>query len=207
MGNSALGFGAALDEWGKETEKRMEAIFRKSVEKLADAITEPGPSVASTTTAIKKGLGAKGRGKNRAEIQGPVHMTATGNLPVDTGYLWHSWRMSTEAMPSIDPKSAPPKDAANGSYSLDKATVFEGTLLNATIGTTIYGGFTAAYALRIEHGFTGKDALGREFNQAGRHMVGLAVQRWDDFVREATAEAKASVASRLAVRTSRRPQP
>ena len=58
------------------------------------------------------------------------------------------------------------------------------------LGDTLRFAWTAPYALRIEQGFTGTDALGRKFNQAGRHFVGKNAARFPEFVKKHAAEVK-----------------
>jgi hypothetical protein len=50
------------------------------------------------------------------------------------------------------------------------------------IGDRLTFAWTAPYALRIEAGFRGTDALGRSYNQPGRHFVGKNAERFSEFV-------------------------
>lgn len=50
------------------------------------------------------------------------------------------------------------------------------------IGDRLTFAWTAPYAMRIEAGFTGTDALGRRYNQPGRHFVGKNAARFSEFV-------------------------
>lgn len=50
------------------------------------------------------------------------------------------------------------------------------------VGDRLTFAWTAPYALRIEAGFTGTDALGRRYNQPGRHFVGRNAERFSEFV-------------------------
>lgn len=50
------------------------------------------------------------------------------------------------------------------------------------VGDRLTFAWTASYALRIEAGFTGTDALGRRYNQPGRHFVGKNAERFSEFV-------------------------
>jgi hypothetical protein len=47
-----------------------------------------------------------------------------------------------------------------------------------TPGTVMYLSNNAAYALRMEYGFVGKDKLRREYNQKGDYNVQTQVARW-----------------------------
>ncbi len=95
-----------------------------------------------------------------------------GKMPVDTGFLRNSRAASTEGMP------------ADG--AMDPNLVFAGMEL----GQTVWAGWTAVYAMRMEHGFQGADSLGREYAQAGKGFARAAAQRWDFIVAEVTAEVK-----------------
>ena len=50
------------------------------------------------------------------------------------------------------------------------------------IGDRLRFAWTAPHAMRIEQGFTGTDSLGRTYNQAGRHFVGVNAARFSEFV-------------------------
>jgi len=109
-----------------------------------------------------------------------------GNLPVDTGFLWHSQQASTEAPPQIDPAARPAKGA---SYSYDAGPV--SLVINgAELGQSVYICFTAAYAARVNYGFTGEDSLGRHYSQQGAFFVEQAAQQWPQIVAQVAAELK-----------------
>lgn len=102
-----------------------------------------------------------------------------GNMPVDTGNLRRSLLASTSAMPAI--RTGAETFADNGGQI---ALVIAG----ASANDTLYLGFQAAYARRMEYGFVGADSLGRNYNQAGNHFVSLAVQKWQQIVDKAVKE-------------------
>jgi len=111
--------------------------------------------------------------------------------PVDTGFLRHSFQASGSQMPVI---RADAKPAEGAKYAVDSGPI-NLVISNVPLGKTIYLGFVAAYALRLEYGFVGQDSLGRNYNQSGVGMVRLAAQNWPWIVAEATARAKAAVLS------------
>lgn len=156
MSTTNVAFSTEIDAWVAETKARREAVFRKSSERLAEAMKDPA------------------------------------NIPIKTGFLRRSLKASTAAMPQIDPDARP---APGGTYA-DDGSAIAVVIANAGIDDTIYLGFTAAYAARQNYGFTGTDSLGRQFNQAGRGFVDLAVQRWPQIVGEAAEELKARVGAR-----------
>ncbi len=172
-------FAAQVSEWAQKEEQRLEAVFHTAAEMIAHEVTEPGPSVASTKSAIAKGLGSKGRGKNRKQVQGPVNRSGTGRLPVDTGNLRRSFMASSTAMPTI-------KAADTEFAEADISLVIGG----AALGSTIFMGFQAEYAMRLEYGFVGTDSAGRLFNQSGYGFLHAAIQRWPQIVQAAEAKVR-----------------
>lgn len=116
--------------------------------------------------------------------------------PVVDGFLRASLLASTSAMPLIDPKANNSEGASVADNDGQIALVIAG----AVLGQTIYAGFTAAYARRIEYGFKGEDSLGRTYNQEGVGMVRLAAQEWANIVARNSAIAKARVEARAAAR-------
>lgn len=105
-----------------------------------------------------------------------------GNLPIKTGFLRATGQAGIGAMPTgpTQPGEGKPQ---TGAYTL--------VINNAKVGDTLYFGWTAAYARRMEYGFVGTDSLGRTYNQAGFGFVRLAVQNWQQTVKQVIAEAMA----------------
>ncbi|NTE87198.1 hypothetical protein [Agrobacterium rubi] len=102
-----------------------------------------------------------------------------GNLPIDLGNLRRSLMASTTAMPPV----------VEGQETFTDGGV-EMIIAGAELGGTIYLGFQAAYAMRMEYGFVGQDSLGRNYNQAGFGFVGRTSQRWPQLVAEAEAKVR-----------------
>ncbi|GGZ21737.1 hypothetical protein [Asticcacaulis endophyticus] len=109
-----------------------------------------------------------------------------GNMPVVSGNLYRSLLASRDVMPSIK---------SDGVFTEPNNTL---TISGAELGQTIYLGFQAIYARRVNYGFTGTDSLGRTYNQTGRNFVGLAAQRWQQIVAEANFQVQKTVQSRQA---------
>ncbi|MFE1598187.1 HK97 gp10 family phage protein [Methylobacterium sp. ID0610] len=105
-----------------------------------------------------------------------------GRVPVDTGFLKSSLQVSTTA-----PVPADRSPAAGTAYPYNPtaATV---AIAGAQIGDRLFASYSAVYAPRINYGFVGTDALGRTYNQSGRHFVELAVQRWPAIVNDVCRE-------------------
>lgn len=134
--------------------------------------------------------------ETKERIQAVFHMAAedvaeeiVAKAPIKTGFLRHSFQASGSQMPVIRADARP---AEGVKYSVDAGPI-NLVITNVPLGGTVYLGFVAAYAQRIEYGFVGEDSLGRTFNQAGKGMVRLAAQNWPWIVAEATARAKAAV--------------
>jgi hypothetical protein len=134
----------------------------------------------------------------KERIEAVFHMSAediaeeiVAKSPIDTGFLRHSFQASGTQMPVI---RADAKPAAGMNYPVDTGPI-NLVIANVPLGGTVYLGFVAAYARRLEYGFVGEDSLGRTYNQAGVGMVRLAAQNWPWIVAEATARAKAAVRS------------
>ena len=141
-------FAAIIDQWTKETEQRMTAVWRQSIDDLAD------------------------------------HMNTTrdngGRLPKLTGNLMRSLLASTSAMPATGEPDA--------KYSgQDVGLVTAGLRLDQTV----WLGYQAIYARRLNYGFVGEDSLGRNYNQAGAHFVEGAIAEWPNIVRMAVSKIKA----------------
>lgn len=81
-----------------------------------------------------------------------------GRMPVDTGFLRNSY-------------------TAQG---LTGPAVYEVVVAGFEIGSVFEAGWTASYALRMEKGFVGQDALGRTYNQPGNFFMEGALQEWQD---------------------------
>ena len=67
------------------------------------------------------------------------------------------------------------------------------TVATALLGDTIFLGFQAAYARRVNSGFVGEDSLGRTFNQQGAGFVERAVNMWPQIVDRAIREVRDGV--------------
>jgi len=153
-------FSADVSKWVRQSEQRLEAVFRDSAQTLSEEVKKP--------------------------------RAAGGNMPVDTGFLRASMQASNTEMPKIDKEVTPEENATYPENSEQVELLIAGSKL----GQTIYLGFTAAYARRLEYGFKGKDKLGREYNQEGYGFVRLAAQKWQRIVRASSAKIKAAVVAR-----------
>jgi HK97 gp10 family phage protein len=110
---------------------------------------------------------------------------AQKSVPVDTGYLRASARASASAMPQINPKARP---SDGGTYP-NAGNEIVMTLAGATLGQTIYFGYTANYSAFVEYGTS---------KMRARRFVGQAAAQWPQTVAKVTQELKDRVASRPA---------
>ncbi|OJU69055.1 MAG: hypothetical protein BGO05_16710 [Rhizobiales bacterium 63-7] len=112
------------------------------------------------------------------------------NAPVQDGFL----RASLVVLVNQN-APAPDKSQKDGMGQYTDAYM-QLQIAGAVAGDRITAAYTMEYARRLEFGFVGTDALGRTYNQPPRGWTRLAAQQWKRFVEEATAEAKARVASK-----------
>lgn len=102
--------------------------------------------------------------------------TKGGRLPFKDGNLLNSFQSSL-----------------NGSTALTGELSYVAVTASMEAGDVAEFGWTAAYAKRLEYGFTGQDSLGRTYNQQGRHFMSGAMAEWPRVVTEQVAKAKAAV--------------
>lgn len=102
---------------------------------------------------------------------------ANNAVPVDTGFARASFRGSTDSMPLINP-NATNKGGGAVSGSGEISTV----IASATMGQTIYLGWTAAYILPLEYGHS---------QQAPQGFARIAAAQWPTIVSSVVGEAKA----------------
>lgn len=100
--------------------------------------------------------------------------------PYDTGFLRGSVRVSTQAMPPINPEKG------TGSLPFGEGNV-TATIAGAQLGDTLFVGFTANYAVYQEYG--------TKFMRP-QPFVGPAVARWQATVRRVSSELRARVRAR-----------
>ncbi|KWT70771.1 hypothetical protein APY04_0832 [Hyphomicrobium sulfonivorans] len=89
---------------------------------------------------------------------------AGGNMPVDTGNLRRSLAASTDSMPQVQPGVA--------TFS-DNDSQITAVISNAPLGSTIYLGFQADYAVHMEYG-TGPHMIYPKDKQALHFTIGGA---------------------------------
>jgi hypothetical protein len=184
-------FEAQIDAWVRQTKERVQAVRDESTQRVIAAMQEPGPSRATVSKAISTGAGLGktkkdgARGVSRRAF-GPIsNPGGAGNLPVDTGFLRAS--LVVGSAPLNAPVTTPPKDGGSATWDAAVVTL---ALNNADLSDVVEARYTAAYARRIEYGFTGTDSLGRSYSQRGTRFVALAAQQWPQIVAAVAAETK-----------------
>ena len=70
----------------------------------------------------------------------------------------------------------------DGSVGAPSADSYAVVLAGMEIGQTARFEYTMAYSRRVHDGFTGTDALGRNFNQPGWQWVAVNAARWPEIV-------------------------
>jgi len=101
-----------------------------------------------------------------------------GLMPIDTRNLAKSLLASSSRAPSV----------IKGKTDFDNASTTELVILGHEAGDTLWLGFQAAYAARVNFGFTGTDSLGRSYNQTGAFFFESAAAKWPEFVMQAEKE-------------------
>lgn len=150
-------FAEQVTAWTRQTEKRMTAVYRLAIEKLAEDMSK-----------------TYGQG---------------GRVPFETGNLANSILASTHGMP---------KTSLNLTQGSDVGAVTATLNLNQTV----WLGYQAVYARRMNYGFVGADRLGRVYNQDGHYFLEHAMARWPLLVRQAAQETQQTVESRNASTTA-----
>lgn len=140
-------------EWARETQARLLAVHRTSVDMLADEM-------------------------RRTRANG-------GRLPHLTGNLMRSMLASTTG-------PIPMGKAGQVYTGGDVGLVVAGMAMD----DTIWIGYQANYAHRLNYGFVGQDSLGRNYKQGGAHFVEAAANEWPAIVERAAAEVFRKVTSR-----------
>lgn len=180
-------FAADVDKWCQDSIAKCEAVFREAAEDVIDEMQKVGPSVAATNAAISRGLGHKGRGKNRLPIQGPVTAPGEGGRnPVDLGWHRASLKVALDAGPQALTQVAPESRAP--AWDIGEVSM---TIKNANLDQKIVASYGMVYSRRLEYGFHGADSLGRYYNQRGYFFVRSAAQKWQQIVAKATERVKA----------------
>lgn len=129
---------------------------------------------------------------------------AQANVPVDTGYLRASLRLSLSAMPQIEKDtrikaglteagaafaaaggSTPQRGRGAGFFQPVGDYVL--TIASAKLGDTVFAGYTASYSAHVEYGTS---------FMAPRAYVGRAAARWPAIVTRVSADAQGRAARR-----------
>lgn len=140
MAVSNLDFAATVDAWAKESQDRMERIWKMSSQELGSV--------------------------------------ANNGVPVDTGFARASFQASTESMPAINASAT---NKSGGAVQANFGTI-SAVIASATLGQSIFLGWTASYILPLEYGHS---------KQAPQGFARIAAAQWPSIVSGVVAEAKA----------------
>ncbi|MCP1550710.1 MULTISPECIES: HK97 gp10 family phage protein [Methylorubrum] len=152
MAVQTVSFAAQVNDFVRQTQRRMEAVFRESAQRVI------------------------------TEMQTPV--AQGGNMPVDTGFLRASLRITKDA--PLPMGAGRPDDAKTYAYNPTAASL---VLAGAGIGDTLFASYTANYAGFVHYGREGRP---------GRQWVTMAAQRWPTIVAQVSAELQGRVEARQA---------
>ena len=164
----AKDFAATVDAWTRKQKGGVENVFKQSVQDVIEIMQTPGWSVASTKSAIKAG-GTKRKGVVGASGKG-------GNLPVDTGFLRSSLRITIGA-----PATGLIDRPEGNDYTWQQERSYTMTIAGADITQSIYAVYLAKYAGHVEYGT--RYVQPRGFRR-------LAVQQWQQIVSANIEKAK-----------------
>lgn len=100
-----------------------------------------------------------------------------GRVPFLTGNLARSLLASKSGMPNT----------TGGPYAGNNIGLIAATL---KADETVYIGYQAIYAARMNFGYVGADKLGRVYNQQGNYFIEGAIAKWPNIVKTAVSEIK-----------------
>lgn len=117
-------FDASVSAWVKQSERRMETVFKESAQDVISEMNEVGPSKANPNSF------------------------GTGNMPVDTGYLRASLQSGLNAPPNEMVFRPPPEDEKKRTDYDPEAVAL--TINGAKVTDRIFATYGAVYARRME---------------------------------------------------------
>lgn len=171
-------FAAQVEAFVLESIPLMEGVYRASVQAVVEIMQTPGPSKASIAKQVATGGGLGKNGRASKKAMGPVKPgNLGGRLPVDTGFLWHSFQISFDGMPPL--RENPSSTTASYTY---EPGVVNATITNATIEQPLYGGYGAKYAAKVNYGY-------------GYMFLDMAVQQWPQIVERVVPDLKGRMAN------------
>lgn len=129
-------FSAQVDKWVRESQKRVEVVFKESAQDVIAEMQAVGPSVANPDSF------------------------GTGNMPVDTGFL----RASLQARLNEPPGVIRPRPAGDASYSYSSSPIAL-VIAGAAIGDTIYATYGANYASIMEQRYAFRRLAAQNWQQ------------------------------------------
>lgn len=169
----ASNFAAQIESWVAENSDLAEGVFHEATQRVVEIMQTPGPSKASIAKQVETGGGLGKNGRASKKAMGPVKPgNLGGRLPVDTGFLWHSFQMSTAGLPPL--RENPSETSQGFTYSPGPINA---VITNAELGQTLYGGYSAKYAARVNYSY-------------GYMFVDMALQQWPQIVNQVVQDLK-----------------
>ena len=148
-------FAASVRDWANRSKEAMDDVLRSSVE-----------DVLAVASASQESARTRG---------GPAQQ---GLLPFDTGFLRNSVASDLNGSGEFATVE-PPKEGGSGADGRDQVVL---QIAEMGAGDYLHIAWTAAYARRINSGFSGEDSMGRTYNQPGVHFVERAAENWPEIV-------------------------
>ena len=135
---------------------KIDAWARKSETRMRAIVRESAQRVFNEANIVGPSVANPGGGEG-------------GKMPVDTGFLRASFVVDIGSMPA-----GPSRGAPGGSYAADTSYTLK--LKGMKLGDTVYGGWSAQYAVYMEHRYG---------------FMRSAAQNWQPIVAAVVQEAKA----------------
>lgn len=142
----------------------MSKTFAASVKDWADRTKAAQDDVLRSSVEDVMALASASQDSYKTRT-GPAQQ---GLIPVDTGHLRNTIASELNGA---------------GEFAIDAENNVALTINDMQAGDYLHIAWTAAYAHRINSGFSGTDSAGRTYNQPGVHWVERAADGWGEIVR------------------------
>ena len=141
----------------------MARTFAASIRDFADRTKEAMDDVLRSSVEDVMGVASASQESYKTR-SGPAQQ---GLVPADTDHLRSTIAADLNG---------------SGEFAIDAETDYALTIAGMGAGDYLHIAWTAAYARRINSGFTGTDSAGRTYNQPGVHFVERAADNWSEIV-------------------------
>lgn len=141
--------------------------------------TNGGLQLKASVARWRQALDGKMEALARQTVQ-EMASRVVRETPVDIGFLAGSWQPTLGKPAEVD-TATPEKGGAIPSPA-DSLARISLVIAGMKLGDRYCQINNAAYALRVEYGFTDEDSLGRQFNQRGQFYTTRTVKTWPQVV-------------------------